>query len=422
MSEQLRVFVNQAPVSVPAGSTVLEAVAAGDPALARALGEGRAYVTDGVGREVDPSSPVAAGTILRVVRSARRGGAPDAAGPGPLSRDLLQRLPKVELHVHLDGCLRPQTMLELARQQGIRLPADDPAELARAVSVRDARNLDEYLERYTVTLSVMQTAGALERIAYEFVLDSAAENVRYVEVRYCPALHTPALTLSQAVEAPLEGLKRGERETGTMARLIVCGLRTLPPRVSLDLARLAADYARDGVVGFDLAGSERGHPAREHAAAFEYARSHGLFCTCHAGEADGPDSIRQALEICGAQRIGHGTRLLEDPELEAQVRERGIALEVCLSSNVHTRVVPEAAQHPAKRYLREGVRVTLNTDSRLMDATTLTDEYWLAHRALGWDRAELERAIVYGAESAFLGESERRALVQRVTEELKGIA
>jgi adenosine deaminase len=268
----------------------------------------------------------------------------------------------------------------------------------------------------------MQTAGALERIAYEFVLDSAAESVRYVEVRYCPALHTPALTLSQAVEAPLEGLKRGERETGTMARLIVCGLRTLPPRVSLDLARLAADYARDGVVGFDLAGSERGHPAREHAAAFEYARSHGLFCTCHAGEADGPDSIRQALEICGAQRIGHGTRLLEDPELEAQVRERGIALEVCLSSNVHTRVVPEAAQHPAKRYLREGVRVTLNTDSRLMDATTLTDEYWLAHRALGWDRAELERAIVYGAESAFLGESERRALVQRVTEELKGIA
>ncbi len=421
MSEPLRVFVNEAPVSVPPRTTVGEAVAARDPELAQALRQGRAYVTDGVGRELDPSAPVAAGAILRVVRSARRGqkaGAPPAREA--LSRESLRRLPKVELHVHLDGCLRPETMIELARDQGIRLPADDPAGLARALYVRDARNLDEYLERYTVTLSVMQTAAALERIAYEFVLDSAAESVRYVEVRYCPALHTPALSLSQAVEAPLAGLKRGERETGTVARLIICGLRTLPPRVSLDLARLAADYAKDGVVAFDLAGSERGHPAREHAAAFEYARSHGLFCTCHAGEADGPDSIRQALEICGAQRIGHGTRLFEDPALEAAVRERGIPLEVCLTSNIHTRTVTDPTRHPAKRYLEEGCRVTLNTDSRLMDGITLTDEYWLAHQALGLGRAELERMIVTAAQSAFLDESERRSLVGRITEELKG--
>ncbi len=336
-----------------------------------------------------------------------------------LTKELLHRLPKVELHVHLDGCLRPQTMLELAREQGVRLPAADPQGLARALYVRHARNLEEYLERYTITLSVMQTARALERIAYEFVVDSAAENVRYVEVRYCPALHTPALTLTQAVEAPLAGIRRAERETGTVAKLIVCGLRTLAPRVSLDLARLAADYGGDGVVAFDLAGSERGHPARDHAAAFEHARAHGLFCTCHAGEGDGPDSIREALDLCGAQRIGHGTRLKEDPVLEALVRERQIPLESCITSNVHTGTVAEAAQHPLKRYLEEGCLVTLNTDSRLMDGITLSDEYWLAHQALGLDRAQLDRLVLNAAQSAFLPDAEKHALVARMATELK---
>lgn len=338
-----------------------------------------------------------------------------------LTKELVQSLPKVELHVHLDGCLRPETMLELAWEQGVRLPATDARGLAQALYVRHAKTLEEYLERYTVTLSVMQTAPALERIAYEFVLDSAGENVRYVEVRYCPALHTPALTLIQALEAPLRGLQRGERETGTVARLIVCGLRTLAPSVSLDLARLAADHAREGVVGFDLAGAERGFPARDHLAAFEHARAHGLACTCHAGEGDGPDSIRQALELCGAQRIGHGTRLWEDPALEALVRERQIPMEMCLSSNVHTGTVLEATQHPLKRYHQQGCRVTLNTDSRLMDGVTLSDEYWLAHQALGLERADLDRLILNAAQGAFLPDGEKQALVQRLTTELEQI-
>lgn len=225
-----------------------------------------------------------------------------------ITRELIRRLPKAELHVHLDGCIRPATMLELAREQRVSLPADEPEELARAMYVRDANSLEEYLERYQFTLAVMQTRDAMERIAYEFVIDSAADGVRYVEVRYCPALHTPALSLTQAVDAPLAGVVRAEAETGTMARLIICGLRTLPPKVSQDLARLAVDYADDGVVAFDLAGAEKGHPAVDHARAFEYARSHGLHCTCHAGEGDGPNSIRQALHVCGAQRIGHGTQ------------------------------------------------------------------------------------------------------------------
>lgn len=339
-----------------------------------------------------------------------------------LTRDLIRRLPKAELHVHLDGCLRPQTMVELARDLRVALPYDDPNRMADAVFVRHAQSLEEYLDRYRYTIAVMQSAPAMERIAYEFVQDVAADNVRYVEVRYCPALHTPALTLTEAIEAPLAGFRRGEAETGTVVRVIICGLRTLPPRVSDDLARAAADYRSDGVVAFDLAGSERGHPAADHVSAFDHARAHGLHCTCHAGEGDGPDSIRQALHVCGAQRIGHGTRLHEDPELEDEVIERGIPLEVCLTSNMHTHTVLDVAEHPARRYLDRGGMVTLNCDSHLMDRTTLTDEYWLAHRKLEFTRAELERIILNTFHSAFLNEDRKAALLADVTRELSEIA
>ena len=338
-----------------------------------------------------------------------------------LTRDLIRRLPKAELHVHLDGCLRPETMIELARAQNVTLPADDPQRLADAVFVRNAQSLDEYLERYRITVAVMQSWEALERIAYEFVLDTAVDNVRYVEVRYCPALHTPALSLDAAVEAPLAGLRRGAGETGVRANLIVCGLRTLPPSVSHDLAHLAVEYRDAGVVAFDLAGSERGHPAADHAAAFAHARAHGLRCTCHAGEAEGPESIRQALHRCGAHRLGHGTRLLEDPDLEAEVIERGIPLEVCLTSNLHTHTVVDMARHPVRRYLDRGGVVTLNTDSRLMDRTTLTDEYWLAHRTLGFTRAELDRVILNAFGSAFLDEHDKATLLAEVRQELSEI-
>lgn len=182
---------------------------------------------------------------------------------------------------------------------------------------------------------------------------------------------------------------------------------------------MAVDYRRDGVVAFDLAGSEFGHPAADHVRAFEYARGHGLACTCHAGEGDGPDSIRQALHVCGAQRIGHGTRLFEDPDLEAEVVSQGIPLEVCLTSNVHTHTVLEIHDHPARRYLDQGGVVTLNTDSRLMDRTTLSEEYWLAHQSLGLSRAELETVILNGFRSAFLPEDEKAALVTQIERELR---
>ena len=411
----IQVFVNERPVTVARGARVRDAVEVLDHRLAELVGRGAAYVTDGVGRPVDAGDPVGeGGAIFRVVVSARQG-APR------LSKDALRRWPKAELHVHLDGCLRPATMLELAHTQGIRLPADNPESLAQALSVKHAKSLEEYLTKYEITLSVMQTAPALERIAYEFILDAAADGVRYVEVRYSPLLHRPALTLAQAIEAPLRGVKRGEAETATKVGLIVCGIRTRPRAESLELAHAAADYRTAGVVAFDLAGAEHGFPARDHAAAFAYAAQHGMACTCHAGEGDGPDSIHQALHECGAGRVGHGTRLGEDPALLEYVIERKIPLEMCLTSNVHTHTVESLAEHPFKRYLDRGVVVTLNTDGRLMDGISLTDEYFVAQSVLGLTKADLARVVLNACESAFLPEFEKVALVSRVQSELEAL-
>lgn len=419
MADALRVFVNEQPVDVARGATVRDAVEALDRDLASLVTSGAAYVTDGVGRTIDAGDPVGqGGAVFRVVVTARRG-----RSQPRLSKDVLRRWPKAELHVHLDGCLRPATMLELARAQGIRLPADTPEGLAQALYVKDARSLEEYLSKFEIILPVLQTAAALERVAYEFVQDVAAENVRYVEVRYSPLLHRPALTLAQAIEAPLRGVKRAEAETGggTRVALILCGIRTRPPAESLELARAAADYRGTGVVGFDLAGAERGHPARDHRAAFEFAAAHGLACTCHAGEGDGPHSIHEALHACGASRIGHGTRLGEDPALLDEVVARKIPLEMCLTSNVHTHAVASVAEHPFKRYLARGVVVTLNTDGRLTDGISLTDEYFLAHTALGLSQEELARVVLNACESVFLPDYEKVALIARVQNELEAL-
>ena len=412
---RLRIFVNERPVDVAPGATVGQAVEALDQDLGGLLSHGKAYVTDGVGRMIDAADLVGeAGAVFRVVVAAGRG-AP------VLSKENLRRWPKAELHVHLDGSLRPATMLELAREQHVPLPADTPDALARAMAGMRAKSLAEYLAKYDLTLAVMQTAAALERIAYELVVDSAAEQVRYLEVRYSPLLHQPALSLSDAIEAPLRGCARAAVETGTKVGLIVCAIRSLPPSRSVELAHVAGEYRSAGLVGFDLAGPERGYPAEEHRAAFAAAREEGLACTCHAGEADGPNSIRQALDACGAQRIAHGTRLEEDPGLLARVIEQRIPLEMCLTSNLHTGTVASLGAHPLRRYLEQGVVVTLSTDARLVNGVSLTDEYHLAHTVLGLGRDELVRLVLNACESAFLPEFERVALVARMESELENI-
>lgn len=339
-----------------------------------------------------------------------------------VTRERLLALPKPELHVHLDGSLRPTTMLELAADRGVKLPEADPEALGEAMRAADSKNLVEYLEKFAVTLSLMQTPGALERTAYELAEDSAAENVRYLEVRYSPVLHTEkGMSMEEAVAAPLRGLARAEAKLGIRTGLIICGIRSFEPAVSLQLAELAVQFMDQGVVAFDLAGGEAGNPAREHGEAFDFAATHNLPVTIHAGEADGAGSIAQAIHECHARRIGHGTRLQEDPALEAFVNDFRIPLEVCLTSNVQTRVAPTFADHPFRRYFDAGLVVTLNTDNRLVSGTTLTDEYWLAHRHLGFAWEELTEVALLGFQAAFLPYEAKINLLEEVEEELEGL-
>ena len=329
-----------------------------------------------------------------------------------ITSDLLRQIPKAELHCHLDGSVRPETLIELGAEYGVGMPHDDADALREYMRVDDARHLEDYLARFETTLSVMQTEEAMERIAFELAEDSARDGVRYIEVRYAPILNVRGgLTLGQAVEAPLRGLERAEREHGIVGRVLVTALRSMSPEMSLELARLAVSYRRRGVVGFDLAGGEYGNPASAHADAFAYVREHDMACTCHAGEGDGAASCRAAVHSCGADRLGHATRLFEDEALEEYVNDRRIALEICLTSNVQTRVVREYEDHPLRRYFDRGMNVVLNTDNRLMSGTTLSDEYGNAARHLDFTLDELARVALNGFESAFIPWPERERLV-----------
>jgi adenosine deaminase len=337
---------------------------------------------------------------------------------GEVTRERLLALPKAELHVHLDGSLRVDTLLELGREAGVELPGREPEALASRMRAPDAGDLASYLEAFATTLSVLQTAGALERAAYELAEDAAAENVRYMEVRYSPVLHSDGgMSLEETVEAPLRGLSAAEETLGIRTGLIVCGIRSQPPSVSRELAELAVAYQDQGVVAFDLAGAEAGHPAREHREACRWAAEHHLPVTVHAGEAEGAWSIAQALHDCHARRIGHGTRLWEDPELEAFVNDFRIPLEVCLTSNVQTGVTPAVSRHPFRRYLDAGLVVTLNTDNRLISGTTLTREYQRAQRELGLDWDELTTVALMGFQAAFLPYADKVSLLEEVEKE-----
>lgn len=332
----------------------------------------------------------------------------------------LRQLPKAELHCHLDGSVRPATLLDLAREHRVDMPKSTVEELAEYMRVDDAQSLEDYLRRFDVTISVMQSEEALERIAYELAEDAAEDGVRYIEIRNAPLLNVvQGLTLVQAVEAPLRGLRKAENDFGIIARFIICGLRQFPPDSSLEMAKLAVEFKDEGVVAFDLAGGEKGNPASRHSEAFRYAREHNLAVTVHAGEGDGAESVREAVHVCGANRIGHGTRLIEDPDLTQYVNDRRIALEVCLTSNVQTRVAESYAVHPFREYFDRGLNVTLNTDNRLMSATTLTDEYVYAAEHLGFTLDELAGIAINGFESAFLPWEERLMLIEEASDKIE---
>lgn len=337
---------------------------------------------------------------------------------------LLSRLPKVVLHDHLDGGLRPATALELAEANGYPgLPAEDAASLARWFFQGESAGLERYLEAFEQTVAVMQTADALARVAEEAVLDLAAEGAVYAEIRFAPTLHLRGgLTPERVLDAVLAGTASGRGRAGIAAFVIVCALRHQDDAIAV--AELAGRYAGRGVVGFDLAGSEAGFPASRHRAACRAAAGAGLRLTLHAGEGAGVDSIADALG-CGAERLGHGVRLAEDLTVRAggvvgmgpvaaRVHAAGIPLEVCPSSNLHTGMYAAMAEHPVGLLHRAGFAVTLNPDNRLMSGTSMTAEFAQVVEHQGFGLEDLKAVTLRAVEAAFCPPEVAREVRERV--------
>lgn len=332
-----------------------------------------------------------------------------------LSYDTLRSWPKAELHCHLDGSLRLQTMLDLAKAQGkmALLPSDSVDGLREVLKqVDDSETLEAYLRWFQYTIPLMQTANALSRIAYELVEDNARENVRYLEVRYAPIVATKeGLTLEAVNDAVLEGLERAAQDFAVKTSIIICGLRDRFESASLRLAELAVAYKDRGVTGFDLAGGEAGNPPKHHLHAFYHARNNLLNLTIHAGESWGPDSIQQALFYCGAHRIGHGITLPKSPELTQYFVDHQIPLEICPTSNVQTRAVDGFETHPIAEIVEAGVPVTVNTDNRLFSRTSVTEELHRVHTRCGVSAAALREITLNGFRYAFLPWDEKQELL-----------
>jgi adenosine deaminase len=329
---------------------------------------------------------------------------------------ILRSVPKVLLHDHLDGGLRPATIVQLARDSGYqKLPTYDPDQLGRWFQRGALRgSLPLFLEGFAHTCGVMQSEEALERVAYEMMEDMHADGVVYVETRFAPVFHTDGgLHWDEVTNAVLRGLERGKKDFGVEFGVIICAMRNM--RLSGEMAELAVDFRERGVVGFDLAGEEGGFPPKKHVDAFHYIQRENFNITIHAGEAFGKESIWQAIQWCGAHRIGHATRLIEDIGLDKRekkkivkmgylaqyVLDKRIPLEICLTSNVDTGAVADVKNHPFGVFYKYNFRVTLNTDDRLMSDTTMTKEFALAEKAFGLGLEDFEKLTLNAMKSAF---------------------
>ncbi len=363
----------------------------------------------------------------------------------------IRTLPKVSLHDHLDGGLRPATILELAAEAGHPLPASNPEELGRWFrESADSGSLVRYLETFDHTIAVMQTRSALVRVAREFVEDLAADGVVYGEVRWAPEQHTAqGLSLDEAVQAVQEGLQAGVEASLAAGRVIQVGQLITAMRHAdhgQEIAELAVRHRDNGAVGFDIAGAEDGFPASRLAGAFTYLAEHQFPATVHAGEAAGLDSIVDALVAGRALRLGHGVRIAEDITIEfagsdstseevgtanlgriaAWVRDRGIALELCPSSNLQTGAVEafgsDIGSHPIDLLYQLGFKVTVNTDNRLMSGVTLSGEFELLVETFGYDLGDLLEFTLNAVDAAFLPLEDREALAEYITAEFDAAA
>lgn len=311
----------------------------------------------------------------------------------------------IELHLHLDGSLRAETVWELAKEQGIKIPADSVEEVREKMEVpEDCKTLEEYLERFALPTMVLQTEKAMERTAFEMVETLAGEGVTYAEVRFAPQLHVQrGLTQGEVIEAVIRGTRRGmERYPGIRVGLILCCMRgDTNEDMNMETVEMARKYLGDVVCAVDIAGAEGLFPTRMFGTLFEKVREYNLPMTIHAGEADGPESIKTALSF-GAKRIGHGVAAIEDPELMKRLAEEKITLEVCITSNYHTKEVPSIEAHPFRRLFEAGIRVTLNSDNMTCSRVNILTELDILRNVFGFTESEIDQIMQYAYEARFL--------------------
>ncbi|THF75132.1 adenosine deaminase [Cohnella fermenti] len=325
---------------------------------------------------------------------------------------LLKQLPKVDLHLHLDGSIRPGTILELAAEAGTALPATDATGLLPHMQADDeCASLVEYLEKFNFVLPYLQSRASLRRAAYEIVENAAEDGCLYIEVRFAPMLHVHrGLSAADAIEGVIEGLREGEARHGIKARAIAICMRHQSAADNLEVVRTAASYLGQGLVAVDLAGDEANHPPARFREVFALARQLGIPFTIHAGEAAGAESIAEAIEGLGAIRIGHGVRLRENPALLELVRARGIPLELCPTSNLQTKAVAGWDDYPIRDYFDRGLRLTINTDNPTVSGTSMTRECEALAQRFRFTPGELASLMRNGIEVAFLPEGEKAEL------------
>ncbi|WP_027085135.1 adenosine deaminase [Cohnella panacarvi] len=331
----------------------------------------------------------------------------------------LSALPKVDLHVHLDGSVSPESLIALARYQGIPLPTYDPPQLHPYMQIGEqgCGSLVEYLAKFDFVLPFLQTADALAYVATETVRQAAEHGAKYIEVRFAPQLHRErGLSADDAIRHVIRGLKLGERQFGVMARAIAICMRHHDGEANLEVVEAASRYCGHGLVAVDLAGNEAAYPASLFRDVFARAQGYGIPITIHAGEAAGPDNIAEAVERLGAARIGHGVRAREDDEVLALLRDRRIPLELCPTSNIQTRAVSGWSDYPIRDYVEQGLLLTVNTDNPSVSGTNLTNEYRVLAERFEFTPQEIKGFILNGVEAAFLREHEKEQLRREILE------
>lgn len=337
--------------------------------------------------------------------------------------DIIEKLPKIELHCHLDGSIRPETVQQIAKEENIPLPTEDIVELSKLLKVEHTcSSLKEYLTKFDLTLKVMQKPQQLYRITLELLEDSARVNIKYIEIRFSPVLLMEGgMKFEEIVDSILAAMKEGRKKYGILSNLILICMRHHPLETSIEIVKKGRAYLNNSVVGIDLAGNEHDFPPELHKEAFDIAKNYGYHITVHAGETGIEKNIVTSIKELHAERIGHGVYAFKDENIIRLLKDRNVALEMCISSNVHTMAVESFENHPIKKYLDQGIKVTVNTDNNTVSNTNLNKEYKILIKKQNFSIEDLKKTIFNGIEASFAKNEEKEYLRELCTKEISNV-